>query len=133
MEREGCPADMAREGKSRRVLIAGCGDVGGALGTLLREDGHAVWGLRRNPRDLPAGIEPLAADLTRPESLGVIPREIDAVFYTAAASGPGKEEYRAAYVTGLRNILATIDDYSAVRELVVDLISEGVAGTSASL
>jgi len=38
-----------------RVLIAGCGYVGTALGALLADDGHEVFALRRSVRDLPAG------------------------------------------------------------------------------
>ena len=47
-----------------RVLIAGCGYVGAALGEVLLRDSHDVWGLRRKPRSLPAGIQPIEADLT---------------------------------------------------------------------
>ncbi|HEX2878010.1 MAG TPA: hypothetical protein VHO25_00600 [Polyangiaceae bacterium] len=39
-----------------RVLIAGCGYVGMALGSRLCTLGHQVWGLRRNPTELGHGI-----------------------------------------------------------------------------
>jgi predicted dinucleotide-binding enzyme len=52
-----------------RILIAGCGDVGAALGVELATGGHEVWGLRRDPAGLPAAIRPLRADLTRPATL----------------------------------------------------------------
>jgi len=42
-----------------RVLIAGCGYTGIALGMQLASEGHTVWGLRRRPELLPAAIQPL--------------------------------------------------------------------------
>jgi hypothetical protein len=56
------------------ILIAGCGDVGSALGQRLSASGHQVWGLKRHPADLPPGIQPLAADLTDPATLTALPR-----------------------------------------------------------
>ena len=46
-----------------RVLIAGCGDVGTALGLLLAGDGHEVFGLRRHTERLSAPIRPVRGDL----------------------------------------------------------------------
>lgn len=85
--------------------MAGCGYVGTALGELLAARGHEVFGLRRRPGGLPASIRPLAADLTRPETLRAIPSAIDVVFYTAAAGAGSDDAYRAAYVDGLRNLV----------------------------
>jgi nucleoside-diphosphate-sugar epimerase len=91
-----------------RILIAGCGDLGTALGLDLWKAGHQVWGLKRNPASLPAEILPLAADLTRASSLSVVPPDLDYVFYTAAADGFSEASYRAAYVVGLENVLAVL-------------------------
>ena len=55
--------------QARRILIAGCGFVGTRLGLDLAEEGHEVWGLRREPGGLPAPIRPVRADLTEPETL----------------------------------------------------------------
>ncbi|HVF90910.1 MAG TPA: SDR family oxidoreductase [Blastocatellia bacterium] len=90
------------------VLIAGCGYVGTALGNLLSADGHTVWGMRRNVEALPPSIRPLAADLTRPETLASLPPNLDFIFYTAAAGGPGDEAYRLAYVQGVRHLLGAL-------------------------
>ena len=46
------------------VLIAGCGYVGTALGEMLAGDGHDVYGLKRDPSELPAAIRPVKADLS---------------------------------------------------------------------
>ena len=55
-----------------RVLIVGCGYVGLPLGVELVRLGHEVCGLRRSaPAEgelKAAGITPLIADITRPET-----------------------------------------------------------------
>ncbi len=91
-----------------RVLIAGCGDVGTALGLLLVADGHEVFGLRRRPDGLPAPILPLAGDLADARSLGVLPAGIELVAYTAAADGFDDDGYRRAYVDGVANLIAAL-------------------------
>lgn len=91
-----------------RVLIAGCGYVGEALGKLLLADDHEVWGLRRNPRSLPAGIESIAADLAQPEGLTDLPGGIDFVFYLVSPSGSEDALYRHAYVDGLRGLIGAL-------------------------
>lgn len=91
-----------------RILITGCGDVGSVLGLDLIQAGHQVWGLKRHPAVLPAGIQPLAADLTDSATLAGLPPALDAVFYTAAAEGFSEASYRRAYVDGVRNLLAAL-------------------------
>ena len=91
-----------------RVLIAGCGYVGEALGKRLLADDHEVWGLRRNPRSLPAGIESIAADLASPEDLADLPGGIDFVFYLVSPNGSEDALYRRAYVEGLRGLIEAL-------------------------
>jgi nucleoside-diphosphate-sugar epimerase len=91
-----------------RILIAGCGDVGTALGLLLAADGHEVFGLRRHPIGLPAPIRPLAGDLSDAASLVAIPDGVDLVAYTAAADGVDDGAYRRAYVDGVANLLGAL-------------------------
>lgn len=110
-----------------RVLIAGCGDVGTGLGLLLADRGHEVWGLRRHPRGLPAPIRPRAADLTDPDSLENLPA-CDYVIYTAAAAGQTEEAYRLAYVEGVRNLLAALEDQDREPRRVFFTSSTGVYG-----
>jgi nucleoside-diphosphate-sugar epimerase len=102
-----------------RVLIAGCGDVGTALGLLLAADGHEVFGLRRRPAGLPAPIRPLESDLAVPHGLAAIPDGIALVAYTAAADAFDDDAYRRAYVDGMANLLRALDDRgAAVRRLL---------------
>jgi nucleoside-diphosphate-sugar epimerase len=46
-----------------RVLMAGCGYVGSALGLLLTAEGHLVFGLRRDTSTLSSSITPVQVDL----------------------------------------------------------------------
>lgn len=91
-----------------KVLIAGCGDVGSALGIRLVGAGDVVWGLRRRVQSLPSPIRPVGADLQRPEDLSELPQGLEVVVYAAAASAFSEEGYRRAYVQGLRNLLAAL-------------------------
>ena len=95
---------------SRRVLIAGCGDLGTALGLRLRAAGWQVSGLRRHPEALPAGIQPIAADLGEATSLGMLRgQRFDHVVLAGAPGGFDEAAYRRVYVEGVRNILAALE------------------------
>jgi len=93
-----------------RVLIAGCGFVGLPLGAELARTGHDVLGLRRSraaeAQLRAAGLTPVTADLTRPETLSGIRGSFDWVVFCASAAGGGVREYREIYVGGLRHLLA---------------------------
>jgi nucleoside-diphosphate-sugar epimerase len=90
------------------LLIAGCGYVGSALARLRVERGDTVFGLRRNPVDLPSGVVPIAADLAVPRSLADLPAALDVVVYAASPAGRDDAFYRTTYVDGLRNLLAAL-------------------------
>ncbi len=92
-----------------RVLIAGCGYVGSALGEQLVADSHEVWGLRRNPRTLPPGIHPIEADLAGPDGCEDIPTDIDWIFYLVSPSGSEDALYRRAYIENLQALFDALD------------------------
>ncbi|MGH1462559.1 MAG: SDR family oxidoreductase [Neptuniibacter sp.] len=90
------------------ILIAGCGDVGSKLGTLLLQQGHKVIGLRRNINQLPPGIQGISTDLTQFDALSSALKEIqtcDILVYATAASQHNEDGYQAAYVDGVTNVL----------------------------
>ena len=91
-----------------RVLIAGCGYAGCALGERLAAEGHTVFGLRRNPEVLPPGIHPVAADLASPVTLDALPRRLDYVVHAVSSDGSGDAAYRLTYVDGFRNLLRVL-------------------------
>jgi nucleoside-diphosphate-sugar epimerase len=116
------------ESRSRppiRVLVVGCGYVGGRLAALLVDEGVDVWGAKRDPMGLPAGVRPVAVDVTVPASLAALPGTPDAVVYAVAPGARSPEAYRAAYVDGLRNTLAALGEDT--RRLVL-VSSTGVYG-----
>lgn len=92
-----------------RVLIAGCGYLGRALGARLAAEGAFVAGLRRpgsDPAPLrAAGVEPFFADLTRPGDLAGLPRGWDGVVFCAAPDERGEAAYRAVYAEGSRRLV----------------------------
>lgn len=90
----------------RRILIAGCGDLGGRVGRRPELAGDRLFGLRRRTELLPDRIEPVQADLLEADSLGQLPDALDAVIYTATPGERTEAAYREAYVDGLRNLLA---------------------------
>ena len=110
----------------QRILIAGCGDLGTALGTRLAARGAQAFGLRRDPSRLPAAITPVAADLADPRGLRAVPRAVDVLVYTAAAAGFDDGAYRSTYVDGMHNVLATLDRDRLRR--IVFVSSTGVYG-----
>ena len=93
----------------KRILIAGCGYVGLALGSQLLRQGHEVWGLRRssqaNSELKAAGIVPLNGDITVPQSLPRPAVRFDWVVNCVSASGGGVEQYRQTYLQGAGNLL----------------------------
>jgi nucleoside-diphosphate-sugar epimerase len=93
-----------------RVLIVGCGYVGLPLGKELARLGHEVFGLRRSAlaeAELQAaGITPLHADITRPETLVKLPHDFDWVVNCTASGGGGADDYRKIYLEGNRNLVA---------------------------
>jgi nucleoside-diphosphate-sugar epimerase len=78
-----------------RVLVTGaCGAVGSALVELLTQKGYRVRAtdleqpvgatVRNKERILQLGVEFVPADLTRPETLPPVVRDVDVVFHTAS-------------------------------------------------
>lgn len=88
-----------------RVLIAGCGYVGGLLGERLASRGDAVWALRRRTRGLPPALCPIEADVTVPSTLRALPGPLDHVIVCVAPDQGDDEGYRSVYVEGLSNLL----------------------------
>jgi len=93
-----------------RALIVGCGYVGLPLGAALARQGHEVFGLRRSVRAEAemkvAGLTPLHADITQPDSLKNLPRDFDWVVNCSASGGGDAEDYRKVYLEGNRSLLA---------------------------
>ena len=110
----------------RTVLIAGCGDVGNALGTTLLADGVVVHGLRRTVSRLAHGILPLAADLA--DLAGFSPPAVDAVVYTATPDHGDDEGYLRSYVRGQQQLRAALEQAGVEPARWIFASSTGVYG-----
>lgn len=107
-----------------KILIVGCGDVGSRLASLLAEQGHEVYGLRRSKLDIP-GVQALTADVTKADSL-IFPVGLDYVFVILAPGEYGEESYRRVYLEGTRNVLDRLQGQNPRRIFWVS--SSGVYG-----
>jgi nucleoside-diphosphate-sugar epimerase len=93
----------------KRLLIAGCGDLGIRLAGRLETSEWSVTGLRRRAEQLSAPIRPLAADLSDPASLAKLELDWDAVIYQATPGERSPPAYRQAYVEGLQTLLDRVE------------------------
>lgn len=106
-----------------RILVAGCGKLGGAIASRLSKSA-TVFGMRRNPDQVPAGIQGLKADLMEPDSLRqVLPTNLDVIVYCLTPASYDETGYRNAYVTGLTNLLAAIDGQQLTRLVFISSTS----------
>ncbi len=94
--------------QQRRVLIAGCGDLGSRLARLLLAQGVEVFGLRRSASLLPAGVRPISADLLLPASLLDLPAALDAVVCTLTPDSRDEAAYRRTYIEAPLNLVAAL-------------------------
>ena len=99
----------ARGNRTPRVLIAGCGDVGTALGLTLCARGFDVIGMRRSAERLPAPLRPLSVDVTDRRALERTTPDADAVVYAVAAGRRDEDAYRRAYVDGVAALLDVLE------------------------
>jgi nucleoside-diphosphate-sugar epimerase len=117
-----------------RVLIVGCGYVGLPLGVELVRQGHEVCGLRRSAAEelISAGITPLIADVTAPDTLAGLPRDFDWVVNCAASGGGSADDYRQLYLQGTRNLIEWLAA-AAPRKFVYTSSTSVYGQTDASL
>ncbi|AOE88179.1 SDR family oxidoreductase [Pseudomonas sp. TCU-HL1] len=111
------------------LLIAGCGDVGSRLAQRMLHTGWTVHGLRRQVAALPAGVLPVAGDLEQPACPVDWPTgPLDYLVYCVAASQHDEAGYRAAYVDGLRHVLAWLAQHGQKPRRLLFVSSSGVYG-----
>lgn len=115
----------------KHLVIAGCGDVGTALGLRMLEHGWQVSGLRRDPSGLPGGFGRIAADLTREERPADWPQRVDYVVFCPAAGRRDPDLYRALYAQGLRHVLGWLQESRQRPRHLLQVSSTAVYGQSA--
>ena len=109
--------------ESRRVLLAGCGDVGTALGLRLSDRGWSATGVRRHADRRPAPLAGVSLDLTDPGETRL--PDVDAVVVTLTADGHDVAGYEHTYLGGLRGLRRALGKQEP---LVVLVSSTGVLG-----
>jgi len=114
----------------KQVVIAGCGDVGTALAQQLLARGWQVYGLRRDPTQLPEGIVPIAADLTQANKPADWPAKVDYLVYCPAAGKRDPELYQQLYVDGLEHVLAWVKSSGQRLNYLLQVSSTGVYAQS---
>jgi nucleoside-diphosphate-sugar epimerase len=111
-----------------RVLIAGCGDVGNVLATLLIRDGHVVYGLKRDTSSLPVDVIPIQADLLKPESLEGLPTEIDVLVFMPTPARRDQAAYEDIFIRGWKNLWGGLEKTPKRTLLVSSTAVFGEAG-----
>lgn len=111
-----------------RVLIAGCGDVGTALGLILGRSGHEVFGARRSAQRLPAPLRPLSVDVTDHRAIERTIPAVDVVVYAVAAGRRDQGAYRRAYVDGVSALLDVLESWAEPPRRVFFVSSTSVYG-----
>jgi nucleoside-diphosphate-sugar epimerase len=105
---------------ARRILLAGCGDLGQRVAGLLAGAGDEVFALRRHPSAEGDGtISWLQGDLTRPETLSNLPDGVTQLIYLPTPAGREEPAYRAIFVDGLRHVMSALAPSSLQRVLFV--------------
>lgn len=97
-----------------KVLIAGAtGSVGLHVVNTAIEMGHQPVALVRNKRKvklLPRGTDVFYGDVSMPETLVDLPKDVEAVIFTLGSDGQGRIGARAIDYGGVRNILKVLKD-----------------------
>jgi nucleoside-diphosphate-sugar epimerase len=111
-----------------QVVIAGCGYVGNELARMLLEEGHEVFGIRRDASRLAPGIQAIEGDVARPESLGPAPPRVEYAVFAVGADEGSEEAYRRAYLDGLAGFLEWLADEGQRPRRLVMVSSTAVYG-----
>lgn len=111
-----------------QVVIAGCGYVGNALARMLIDEGHQVFGIRRDISKLAPGVKGIEGDLARPKTLGPAPRRVEYAVFAVAADESSEQAYRRAYLDGLAGFLEWLADEGQRPRRIVMTSSTSVYG-----
>lgn len=90
-----------------RVLLAGCGDLGGRIGLGLVATGAEVFALSRRCVP-PAPLIAVHGDVTDPATLSSLPPAITTLVYCLTPAERSEAGYHQVYVAGLVNVLAAL-------------------------
>lgn len=96
--------------EGRRLVIFGCGYVGGEVARQAIERGLRVTALTRNAEKAEklkaTGVQTVIADLANTDWHAAIPGGADYVLNAVSSGGGGVSGYRSSYVGGMKSLLA---------------------------
>ena len=100
-----------------KVLIIGCGDLGGEVARQLVALDIKTFAVRRTVTQS-HGVTYIQADVAQTASLEALKAiQPEILIYCVAASGQTDTQYKAQYVDGLRNVLATQSENSNLKHV----------------
>ena len=111
-----------------QAVIAGCGYVGNQLARMLIEEGHDVFGIRRDVSKLERGVRGIEGNVAEPKSLGPSPERVEYAVFAVGADEGSVEAYRHAYLDGLAGFLEWLADEGQRPRRLVMVSSTSVYG-----
>ena len=95
--------------EQKRLLIVGCGDIGGGVATHFLQRGWQVQGLRRRVDRLPEGVAGISVDLSDVDQLASLPAlSADYVLMTLTPAAYTREGYQQIFERALAAVLAVM-------------------------
>lgn len=111
-----------------KILFLGCGDIAQRTARFL-VDQHQCTGLRRNPKDLPADLTAVAADITDPKQIqSVLSQDYDILVVTLTPGEFTEQAYRRAYISSAESIEIAIAGIKKSPKLIIWVSSTSVYG-----
>lgn len=111
-------------------LIFGCGYLGQRVARLWCEAGETVWTATRSDESAAqlqaAGLQPIVADVTRPETLADLP-EAETVLFAVGFDRSVGNSIHEVYTEGVKNVLAALP--SSVKQFIY-ISTTGVYGNA---
>lgn len=111
-----------------QVVIAGCGYVGNALARMLIDEGHEVFGIRRDVAKLAPGVKGIPGNVADPAALGPAPRRVEYAVFAVGADAGTEQAYRKAYLDGLAGFLQWLLDEGQRPKRIIMTSSTSVYG-----
>ena len=112
--------------EQKRLLIVGCGDIGGGVARHFLQRGWQVQGLRRQTDKLPESVGGIAVDLSDPESLATLPMlSADYVLMTLTPASYTEDGYQRIFEHATAALLAAL---SPAPKRLLFVSSSGVYG-----
>jgi len=111
-----------------KILFIGCGDIAQRTAALL-DHGYQCVGVRRNPQHLPAGIVPLAGDVTDHRQLqSVVSQGFDIWVATLTPAAFTERAYRDSYLAAADSIAKALAVTQKPPRLIIWVSSTSVYG-----